>query len=264
MAVFYIGTSGYDYPEWRGVLYPQEIPRERFLACYADHFNALEVNYTYYGMPQDKNMDEMIRRSGGRLFFSIKAHRSLTHDISLSKWRDDAARFREALRPLLERKLLLSVLFQFPASFRYQIDERRYLDDVLRTFDGIPVTVEFRHASWQNERVYSAFRQKKLSWCITDMPAIQTLPAQLPVVTAPSTYIRFHGRNTAQWYRGNATTRYDYLYSDEELLRFMPLLETVSHSAQIVQIYFNNHAKGQAVVNAQKMKILTEKTFSLR
>ena len=93
------------------ILYPQELPREQFLACYADQFNALELNYTYYGMPEAKHMDAMIKRSGSRLHFSVKAHRSLTHDISLSKWRDEAARFCEAMRPLQERKLLLSVLF---------------------------------------------------------------------------------------------------------------------------------------------------------
>lgn len=264
MATFYIGTSGYDYPDWRGVLYPQELPREQFLACYADQFNALELNYTYYGMPEAKHMDAMIKRSGSRLHFSVKAHRSLTHDISLSKWRDEAARFCEAMRPLQERKLLLSVLFQFPESFHYQIDERRYLDDLVRTFAGFPLTIEFRHASWQQDRVYQAFRKKGLVWCITDMPALKTLPAQLPVVTAKSAYIRFHGRNAAQWYRGNATTRYDYQYSDEELSRFIPFMETICHTAQVVQVFFNNHAKGQAVVNARKMKILAQNIFSGR
>lgn len=260
MADLYIGTSGYDYPEWRGVLYPHEFPREDFLSFYSQHFNALELNYTYYGMPDEYQMSSMIKRSGGRLHFSVKAHQSLTHAVTVSTWRASAQEFRQALYPLINQGLLLSVLLQFPQSFHYDMDERRYLDSLVKELGELPLVIEFRHASWQKQRVYEALNQRGIGWCVCDMPALRSLPALMPVVTGKSAYLRLHGRNGDSWHGTNARDRYEYRYSDEELEKTLPLVQTLVGSAQLVQIYFNNHAKGHAVVNAQKMKILTAKT----
>ena len=76
MAEILVGTSGYDYPEWRGVFYPQDLPRDEFLAFYSGYFNALEINYTYYGMPEERQIASMVTRSMGRLQFSVKAHQA--------------------------------------------------------------------------------------------------------------------------------------------------------------------------------------------
>lgn len=262
MAEIYIGTSGYDYPDWRGLFYAPELPREEFLAFYAEHFNALELNYTYYGMPDERQIAAMVRRSNGRLRFSVKAHKTLTHEISVSAWRDAAKEFRAALTPMTNRELLLSVLFQFPQSFHYAVDERRYLDSLMREFEGFPRVVEFRHDSWQNgsvfERVKAGLADRGIGWCVTDMPTLRHLPSFRPVATGSAAYIRFHGRNAGTWHGTNARDRYDYLYSDGELESFLPAVTAIAATAQVVQIYFNNHAKGQAVVNARKMKILCD------
>lgn len=259
MAEILVGTSGYDYPEWRGVFYATELPREEFLAFYAEHFRAVELNYTYYGMPDEYQLSSMVKRSNGRLRFSVKAHRTLTHEISVSAWRDAAREFRGALYPLVNRGLLLSLLFQFPQSFHYDVDERRYLDSLLKEFDGLPRVVEFRHDSWQTKRVTDALAERGIGSCMTDMPGLRHLPALKPVITGNVAYVRFHGRNAASWHGTNARDRYDYLYSDSELESFVPLITSVAASAQVVQIFFNNHAKGQAVVNARKLKILCDK-----
>ncbi len=261
MAEFYIGTSGYDYPEWRGILYPIDLPREEFLAFYTEHFNALELNYTYYGMPDERQMASMVARSKGKLHFSVKAHQSLTHTITVSAWRDSAQLFRQALYPLVNRGLLLSVLLQFPQSFHYDVDERRYLDSLITALDGLPLVTEFRHQSWQKPRVYEGLQKRNVGWCVCDLPALRPLPALnpafKPVVTSGRAYLRLHGRNGETWHGTNARDRYDYLYSDEEMERFVPLVNSLGKDTRLVQIYFNNHAKGHAVVNAQKMKILT-------
>lgn len=270
MAELLIGTSGYDYPEWKGILYPTDLKREEFLSFYAEHFNALEINYTYYGMPNEYQMSSMVTRSSGRLRFSVKAHRTLTHSVNISAWRDDAREFRKALYPLVNRSLLASVLLQFPQSFHYAVDERKYLDSLISEFEGLPLVAEFRHASWQNERVYEGLRKRNVVWCVCDVPSLRNLPtlAQLPPVSPRQSgagagagaftgaYFRFHGRNAETWHGTNARDRYDYLYRDDELERFLPVITSLSSQASIVQIYFNNHAKGNAVVNAQKMKIL--------
>ncbi|MBN1616989.1 MAG: DUF72 domain-containing protein [Spirochaetales bacterium] len=256
MADIYIGTSGYDYPEWKGVLYPHDLGREGFLAFYAEHFTALEINYTYYGMPNEYQMDAIARKSNGNLRFSVKAHKSLTHEVSISQWRKSAEEYRQALRPLVERNLLLSVLLQFPQSFHYEVDERRYLDALVNTLSPLPLVVEFRHASWQTKRVFDSLRERGISWCVTDMPQLKHLPAPLSIQTAASAYIRLHGRNAESWYGTNSRDRYDYLYSDTQLSDLVPLVHRIAASSRIVQIYFNNHAKGQAVVNARKLKLL--------
>ncbi len=256
MAEICIGTSGYDYPEWRGILYPPDMPREEFLAFYTEHFNALELNYTYYGMPDERQMASMVARSKGKLRFSVKAHQSLTHAISVSAWRDSAQQFRQALHPLVNRGLLLSVLLQFPQSFHYSVDERRYLDNLVTELEGLPLVAEFRHRSWQNGRVYDGLRKRGVGWCVCDLPALRSLPLADRVVTGDCAYLRLHGRNGETWHGTNARDRYDYLYSDGEIERFVPLVDSLGKESRLVQIYFNNHAKGHAVVNAQKMKVL--------
>lgn len=261
MADLYIGTSGYDYPEWKGILYPHELPRDQFLTFYAEHFNALEINYTYYGMPDEYQMASMIKRSGGKLHFSVKAHQFLTHTITVSTWRDRAREFIKALYPLMQKNLLLSVLLQFPQSFHYAVDERKYLENLVTELgkDGfLPLVIEFRHNSWLNSRVQDGLRKRNIGWCICDLPELRYLPTCSPIITSPNTYLRFHGKNSATWYGTNSRDRYDYAYSDDELKKFIPIVQMLNKDSHIIQIYFNNHAKGHAVVNAQKMKILTE------
>lgn len=258
MGLVYIGTSGYDYPEWRGVLYPPELPREEFLACYSRHFNALELNFSYYGMPDERQMDSMVKRSGGLVHFSVKAHRSLTHSVDVSSWRESARTFRQALLPMVNRGLLLSVLLQFPQSFHYAVDERRYLDSLTAEFSDLPLIVEFRHASWQNPRVWDGLRSRGIGWCICDLPELRNLPANTQIVTASSAYLRFHGRNSAAWHGTDARDRYDYLYTDSDLESYAPVVASLTSSSEVLQIYFNNHAKGHAVVNARRMQILAE------
>jgi uncharacterized protein YecE (DUF72 family) len=95
------------------------------------------------------------------------------------------------------------------------------------------------------------------------MPALKALPKVRPgglaPVTATRSYLRFHGRNSTSWYGGDSRSRYEYLYQDAELDSYIPVVDSLCRQSQIVQIYFNNHAKGNAVVNAQKMKILASK-----
>jgi len=88
MSEIYIGTSGYDYPEWRGVFYPEALPREEYLAFYAQNFNALELNFSYYSIPKDRQLSAMVARTAGKVKFSIKGNRRFTHEIIESEWRD--------------------------------------------------------------------------------------------------------------------------------------------------------------------------------
>jgi len=97
-----IGTSGYDYPEWKGPLYPPDLPRADFLGVYARRFSSVELNFSYYGMPKAANIAALLDRVGDPgLDFSVKANRSLTHEIEPSTWREAAKEFRAGIAPLI-------------------------------------------------------------------------------------------------------------------------------------------------------------------
>ena len=157
-----IGTSGYDYPEWKGVFYPPVVKRADFLSYYATQFNAVELNSTFYNMPTADRLLSFYERSEGKLEFSIKANRLLTHEIS-PQWTNAADDFKQALLPLLEKDKLCSVLFQFPQSFHYTNDNRIYLAKVIEAFKNFPVVIEFRHKEWIRQSVFEGLLQRKVS-----------------------------------------------------------------------------------------------------
>jgi uncharacterized protein YecE (DUF72 family) len=259
MSELLIGTSGYDYPDWKSGFYPEKLARTKFLEYYSEHFNSLELNGTYYRMPTAEQMRKMIDKSGGRVRFTVKAFGDLTHALDKTKYQQLMCEFKNALEPLINNNLLLCALFQFPESFHYEKDERLYLDAFMQEIKDVPVVVEMRNVKWQNEQVYNAMRQRGIGWCITDNPALKNLPKQDFIFTSDIAYIRFHGRNAENWYNGNNVSRYDYMYSDTELEAFInPILELLKHT-KIVQLFFNNHAKAQAVVNAKKIEMLLKK-----
>lgn len=249
------GTSGYDYPEWRGIFYPENMDRKDFLPFYATKFSALEINFTYYKMPDEYQLRNMYQRSGGKLLFSVKATSTLTHTIT-QNWKDDALRFKAALLPLLNGGVLSAILFQFPQSFHYTNDNRLYLAKLLNEFNDYPSVVEFRQNEWCKESVYEGLDKMKAGFCVCDMPHLKALPAFIPIATGGIGYVRFHGRNTNNWYlndSANGSARYSYLYSDKELQESVPLVKVISAKSKITHVFFNNHPDGGAAVNAKMM-----------
>jgi len=251
-----IGTSGYDYLDWKGGFYPEKLSRTRFLEYYSKHFNSLELNGTFKRMPTAEQMRKMIDRSGGRIKFTVKAFGDLTHNLDKSNYKVLIYEFKKALEPLIYNNLLLCALFQFPESYHYEKEERLYLDNLLKEVSDIPIVVEMRNVKWQNENVYNALKERNVGWCITDNPSLKNLLKLEYITTSDIAYMRFHGRNSDMWYKGDNVSRYDYMYSDTELKSFVnPILELLKHT-KIVQLFFNNHAKSQATVNAKKIEML--------
>ncbi len=246
-----IGTSGYDYPEWRAGFYPSDLPRAAFLGAYAKNFPTVELNFSYYGMPKAAQMAALLDRAGAtRLDFSIKANRSLTHEVLPSAWRGAAREFREGIAPLVRSGRLAAILFGFPYAFAYRPDERRYLASLLDEFAELPLVVEFRHRDWINARVLEGLRERNVGFCAVDLPRLEGLPPVADIVTSDIAYIRFHGRNGEGWWKGDARGRYDYLYSREELSPWVARIGAMARVAKRLRVYFNNHARGQAPANA--------------
>jgi uncharacterized protein YecE (DUF72 family) len=257
-----IGTSGYDYKDWKEVFYPEKLAQVRFLEYYASQFNSLELNGTYYRMPTQEQMRKMYIKSSGRLMFTVKAFQDMTHSSYAGAYGDKSrfqplvAEFKKALEPLLTENKLLCALFQFPQSFHYEKEERIYLDNLLKEISDIPVVVEMRNVKWQNDQVYNALRQRRVGWCITDNPKLKDLLKLEYTTTSDIAYMRFHGRNANDWYKGDNVSRYDYMYSDEELQEFVEPIKYLLQHIRIVQLFFNNHARSQAVKNARKIEML--------
>lgn len=258
----FVGTSGYDYPEWKGVFYPEKLARKDFLSYYATRFNALELNNTFYSMPTAERMEGFVARSEGKVHFSVKANRLLTHEIG-QDWKLAAETFKDSVKSMNEKGLLSAVLFQFPQSFHYIPDNRFYLSHLVEDFQGYPVVIEFRHREWLRDSVFEGLSQRNVSVAFCDMPNLKALPAVqfkdsfYSKIAGPQAYIRLHGRNADAWYVNdsspNGSSRYDYDYSDEELLEFVPIIHMIQNASKNCQIFFNNHPKGSGALNGLKL-----------
>ncbi len=247
-----IGTSGYSYPEWRGPFYPEGLPQQRMLEFYTRHFPAVEINSTYYHIPPARNMASMARRAEGRAEFAVKAHQDMTH--TRDKYGDALPLFRDAIAPLREAGSLGCVLVQFPFSFKATPENTDFLRRIAGDLAPDPVAVEFRHRSWTSEETFDLLRNLGVAYCCVDEPRLPNLPLPVVRATAPIAYIRFHGRNRQKWWtHAEAWERYDYLYSDGELLEWVPKIRSLAEATQKCYAFFNNHARGQAVTNAQML-----------
>lgn len=289
MSELLIGTSGYDYPEWKGVFYPADLKRKDFLQYYSTVFNALELNNTFYNMPTSERLISFWERSEGRLNFSVKANRLLTHEISVN-WKDAANDFKSAVTPLQEKDVLSAVLFQFPESFHYTKENRIYLAKLIEDFGGFPVMVEFRHREWVRQSVFEGLEERRAGIVFCDMPQLKNLPdgktLRTPFV-GENAYIRLHGRNAGAWYAhapgaqmsitsthandaqaayahdagNNGSARYCYDYSDAELEEFVPVVRQALSEGKRVQMFFNNHPNGSGARNAKKMREMLGEKF---
>lgn len=191
----YIGTSGFDYPEWKGIFYPAELKRKDFLSYYSTVFNALEINSTFYNMPSMKQMLSFYERSEGRLTFSIKANRCLTHEISRD-WKEQAKTFEKAIEVLGNYDVLGPVLFQLPPTFDYSVANRKFLANLLQEFKNFKPVVEFRNPGWIKESVFEGLVSRSASLVFVDMPQ-QIKKADGLVITpfiGANAYIRYHNR----------------------------------------------------------------------
>jgi uncharacterized protein YecE (DUF72 family) len=257
-----IGTSGYDYKDWKGVFYPEKLAHVRYLEYYASQFNSLELNGTYHRMPTQEQMRKMYIKSGGQLMFTVKAYQDLTHAADKSRYQPQVAEFKKALEPLLDQHKLLCALFQFPQSFHYEKEERIYLDNLLKEVREIPVVVEMRNIKWQHDQVYKALQQRNAGWVITDNPKLKDLLKLEYITTSNIAYIRFHDRNAQTWYEGDS--RYDYMYSDEELEEFVEPIKYLITNTSTVQLFVNNPAKAQSTKNAKTMEEMLKKKPPLK
>jgi uncharacterized protein YecE (DUF72 family) len=179
---FHIGTSGYNYPEWRGSFYPEKFPTARMLAYYAERFSTVEINYTFYRMPTEKLLAGWAAGTPEHFTFTLKAPRRITHDSKLQRCEDLARTFCRTASTLGAKLGVL--LFQLPPTFKR--NDAALAEFVQLLPDATRAAFEFRHASWHDAAVFDILRARNLALCVADSEKMST-----PVVaTADYAYFR--------------------------------------------------------------------------
>ncbi len=248
-----IGTSGFSYDDWVGPFYPPGLPAREQLAFYAREFATVEINTTYYRIPDPRLVQGWAERTPADFLFAVKAYQGLTHERD----NPDCAAFVAALQPLVEAGKLACVLAQFPYSFHPTPDNRDYLRRVRAGLGDLPAVIEFRHAGWLSQGIFELLRSLGLGFCCVDEPRLRGLLPPVAVATGPVAYVRFHGRNAAKWYNHDqAWERYNYTYPAAELQEWAPQIRTLDAAAALTLVYFNNHYVGQAVQGARDLNQL--------
>jgi uncharacterized protein YecE (DUF72 family) len=248
--MIYLGTSGFKYEEWKGNFYPSGLAEKEWLPFYARHFNALEINSTYYRLMHPATFYHMARKVPEGFCFTVKAYRTITHEIDQGD-EGDLSSFLNSLHPLQEANKLGCLVAQFPNSFRRSPRTLSYLEDLRKRCFGIPLSVEFRHRGWASQETFDFLRQHELAFVCVDEPQFPSLMPPVAVATTDFAYLRFHGRNYQMWWKsGEEKRRYDYLYSEEELKEWLPKMEGLHAQSRRLFIFMNNHFGGKAVTNA--------------
>lgn len=255
--MLHIGTSGFSYKDWVGPFYPSGTKLPDMLRFYQTEFSTVELDYTYYTMPRSGTLNKLADAVGDDFTFSIRTHKSITHDKGLSMMDvlNVSKEFSDSLIPLVDKGKFGSLLIQYPWSFRMNQENADRLLRTAEVFKGIRTAVEFRNDSWANEKMISLLESNGLALCCVDEPRLPGLFPPLPVATADFSYFRFHGRNKRDWWNARPCgDRYDYDYGDDELDEWVPGIHKVMSSAKDSYIYLNNCHMGNAARNAKALK----------
>ena len=282
-----IGTSGWSYPSgrgtWNGIFYPGTGTRRGRdfdeLAYYAEHFNTVEVNSTFYRLPAVATSRSWTRRTPAGFEFSVKLYQAFTHPgmvVGMNAAGGGPARFergesavpvvtardvdqfRDSIGPLAEAEKLGAILVQFPPSFKQAPASLGYLDWLLSALADYTLAVELRDRSWSDSlpATLGVLDGHRTAWVQIDEPKFRFSVRQnrLPNV-GDCYYMRLHGRNAEKWWKHDRSEdRYDYLYSPQELKPFSETASAVRTHVRKAYLYLNNHFAAKAVADATELK----------
>jgi uncharacterized protein YecE (DUF72 family) len=275
---FYIGTCGYSYPGdapkgWSGVFYPRaRKKRIDELEFYATYFDTVEINSTFYRPASSEMGRGWVERTRPNFVFAVKAWQKFTHPNKLGeggaraaeKWprfnKSDVALFADGIQPIAEAGKLAPLLFQYPASFVCEPANIERIEETLVAFHRYSKVVELRHRSWSEDAQATERLLERCgaAWAFIDEPKFQTSIKQELAARGELAYLRLHGRNYENWWKHqDAWERYDYLYSGESIRRLADRLTALGRQSPRTKFYvfFNNHARGQAVANAFMLQV---------
>jgi uncharacterized protein YecE (DUF72 family) len=274
-----IGTCSWADEALSKWFYPPKLPATERLAWYAQHFDTVEVDSTYYRLPSESMVQGWAERTPDDFTMHIKAFGLMTRhpvkaEVIPEDLRDEMpvddrgrvdrpprelraeifSRFLAALEPLRAAGKLGGILFQLPPYIVYKDTSLEYLEWARAQLEGYEMLVEFRHRSWLDEenRVDSLSFLERIgaSYVVVDAPRSDTARNLVPTVvatTSPLAYVRFHGRNLGTWNKrgGSAAERFDYLYTDEELGEWVEPLQELAGETEQAYAFFNNNASSE-------------------
>ncbi len=259
MAKYYVGTAGWSYEDWDGIVYPVKKGRGFHALPYlADYIEIVEVNSTFYRPASPALTRSWLKKVERRpdFLFAVKLHRSFSHERA-GFTQKDVDEFKSAVDLIHLGGRLAALLVQFPWSYANTPENSDYLLRLLGLFAGYPLAVEVRHGSWDEPGFYEALREKGAAFCNIDQPLFKNSIKPSAVSTTPEfAYVRFHGRNYRNWFREDAgrDDRYDYLYAADELNEWISRIKELGKASGKVYVITNNHYRGQAMANALQIR----------
>jgi uncharacterized protein YecE (DUF72 family) len=229
--MLHIGTSGYNYPEWKGPFYPETLAASRMLGYYAERFSTVEINYTFYRMPTDAAVDGWAEGTPDGFSFALKAPRRITH---IARLRDDCADTVATFCRLAARlgAKQAPLLFQLPPNFKKDLPR---LEGFLRLLpESADAAFEFRHPSWFDDEVFGVLKRTGRALCVADSESSHT-PVE---VTADFAYFRLR----------------DEGYGPEDLRRWADTIRRHTTTCRDVYVYFKHEARGTGPAFAARLR----------
>ncbi len=219
--MIWIGTSGYNYPEWKGHFYPADLPAAKMLPYYAARFPTVEINYTFYRMPTEKLVSGWATQTPSPYKLTLKAPRRITHDNRLRNVGDLVDGFCRVAGTLGEK--LGALLFQLPPNLKKDVPLlEAFLHDLP---PKAPAAFEFRHASWLDDDVSEILRARRVALCVADSEKLST-PLR---VTADYAYFRLR----------------DEGYTPDDIARWGDRIREATVDCRDVFVYFKHEDEGK-------------------
>jgi uncharacterized protein YecE (DUF72 family) len=232
----HVGCSGWVYKHWRGIFYPEGLPQRRWFERYAEEFDTVEINASFYRLPLASTFDGWREKAPLGFHYAVKVNRFITHMKKLLDCEAETDRFIELARPLEDK--LGPLLYQLPPSLHKDLPRLEAF--LARLPTDIEQVVEFRHKSWYDEEVLTLLDRHGIGFVSHDLKGLVS-PRWASGRTA---YVRFHG----------TSGRYSGRYSDEALLEWTDWLGEQARSGKSCWCYFNNDIHGHALDDARTLK----------
>ena len=231
-----IGCSGWNYKHCRERFYPKGVPASRWFQLYAEHFDTVEINNSFYRLPPPETFDKWRKQAPAGFCYAVKANRYITQAKKLLDPEEPLDRMMTAARHLRDR--LGPILFQLPPSLSLNLDRLEQFLAILP--HDVTSVFEFRHSSWYVPETYAMLDRHGASFCVHDMAG----SASERIAVGPVAYVRFHGGTGKYWGR----------YSDHTLLGWADWVIEQARGGRAVWAYFNNDIDAHAVHDAQTLK----------
>jgi uncharacterized protein YecE (DUF72 family) len=231
-----VGCSGWSYKHWRGIFYPEGLPQRLWFDRYAQEFDTVEINNSFYRLPQPETFEKWRDQAPPGFCYAVKANRYLTQAKKLKECEEPLERMMTAVRHLGDR--LGPMLYQLPPTLKCNLER---LESFLRILPKDVTSVfEFRDKSWYVPETYALLDRNGASFCVHDMRG----SASERIAVGPIVYVRFHGGVGKYWGR----------YSDEVLLSWTDWILNQAREGRAVWCYFNNDIHGHAIEDARTLK----------